>query len=289
MKQRLLSPNIRFLLQKSVYFLFALILLVPILGTICHSVFSPEAVQIKLSQRGSFDTNRWMSLLLPLDSLSLDQYQLVLWGNNGILQRFFLSAFYTSAILAGQVLVVPGMAYALTMYRFRGKNLIFLLLILLMLLPFQVTMVPNMLMLRSMNLLDTVWAVIFPAWFSPFYFFLISHYMANIPCELYEAAQLDGAGPIRCFFWIALPSSSPVLGAAAVLSFADAWNMVEQPLAFLKSREELLPLSSVFNQLTNAPQGIEFAGAVIYMLPALFVYLFFLEDITAGLRAMELK
>lgn len=289
MKRPLSLPAIRLLCQKSAYGLLAFGLLIPVLGTVCPSFFSPEAVRAYLSQRGSLDTNRWLPLFLPLDALSLDQYQLVLWGNNGILQRFFLSTFYTAAILAGQAMVVPAMAYALSAYRFRGRNLIFLLLILLMLLPFQVTMVPNMLMLRGMKLLNTVWAVILPAWFAPFYFFLISHYMASIPCELYEAAQLDGAGPIRCFFCVALPSSSPVLGAAAVLSFADAWNMVEQPLAFLSNREDLQPLSSVFNQLTNAPQGIEFAGAVIYMLPAFFVYLFFLEDITAGLRAMELK
>lgn len=270
-------------------FLLALVLLLPVILTFLYSLFSPLEIKEYLLLRGSLDQEKWMPLLFSPQMVSIGQYYRVLLEDNGILQRFVYSCFYAVTILLGQAVFIPALAYALSAFRFKGRSTIFFLLILLMLLPFQVTMVPNILMLRAMNLLDTVWAVILPMWFSPFYVFLIRQYMVGIPHELYEAAQLDGAGTIYCYSHIALPACKPVIGAAVALSFADVWNMVEQPMTFLTTRDDLQPLSTVFNKLIAMPAGIEFAGAVLYMLPALFVYLFFLEDIVTGIQLTELK
>ena len=113
--------------------------------------------------------------------------------------------------------------------------------------------------------------------------------MAGLPDELFEAAQVDGAGALRCYFHIALPVCRPAIGAALALSFADCWNLVEQPMTYLSQRVELQPLSVMFNQLVSESSGVEFAGAVLYILPALFVYLYFLEDILSGIQLTELK
>ena len=161
--------------------------------------------------------------------------------------------------------------------------------ILLMLLPFQVTMVPNVLTLRSLGLMDSVWAVILPMWFAPFYIFLIRQFMVGLPKELIEAAEMDGAGTVSTFLRVIIPVCRPILGAAAALSFAESWNLVEQPLTYLTTRPDLQPLSTMFNQLVNERTGFEFAGATLYILPALFVYLFFQEDILSGLQLTELK
>ena len=277
-----------FLLHSSL-FLLALILLLPVILTFLYSLFSPLEIKEHLLLRGSLDKEKWMPLLFSPQVVSIGQYYRVLLEDNGILQRFVCSCFYAVTILLGQSVFIPALAYALSAFRFKGRSTIFFMLILLMLLPFQVTMVPNILMLRTMKLLDTVWAVILPMWFSPFYVFLIRQYMVGIPHELYEAAQLDGAGTICCYTHIALPACRPVIGASVALSFADIWNMVEQPMTFLTTRDDLQPLSTVFNKLIAMPTGIEFAGAVLYMLPALFVYLFFLEDIVTGIQLTELK
>lgn len=269
--------------------LAALIFLLPVALTFLYSFFSPEEIKAHLQLRGSLSKETWMPVLLVPRMFSLSQYYEVLLRDNGILQRFLYSAFYAVMVLIGQAVFVPTLAYALSAFRFRGRNAIFLLLILLMLLPFQVTMVPNMLMLRALGLLDTIWAVILPMWFMPFYVFLVRQYMVGIPRELYEAGQLDGAGTIGCYLHIALPASKPVIGAAVALSFAEVWNMVEQPLVFLSHREDLQPLSTVFNRLISTPSGMEFAGAALYMLPALFVYLFFLKDIVSGIQLADLK
>ena len=150
-------------------------------------------------------------------------------------------------------------------------------------------MVPNVLTLRALGLTNTIWAVIMPMWFAPFYIFLIRQFMVGLPNELIEAAEMDGAGTMSTFLRVILPVCRPILGAAAALSFAESWNLVEQPLTYLTTRNDLQPLSTMFNQLVKEKTGFEFAGAALYILPALFVYLFFQEDILSGIQLTELK
>ena len=111
----------------------------------------------------------------------------------------------------------------------------------------------------------------------------------SISADLMEAAQIDGAGTFRCFIHVVLPVCQPILGAAVALSFADCWNLVEQPLTYLTTHTELYPLSVVFNQLTQQSTGVEFAGAALYTLPALLIYLYFQNDILEGVQLTELK
>ena len=279
----------RYLTTRAFLTLIALLMLLPVALTVIYSFFSQEEIKAYLATRGSVSEEKWMRILLSPDMFSIGQYWQVLIRDTAILQLFMLSVMYTVCILLGQAVIVPSLAYALSAFRFRGRDALFFLLIMLMLLPFQVTMVPNVLMLRTFNLLDTVWAVILPQWFMPFYVFLIRQYMVSVPRELYDAGQLDGCGTVRCYLHIVLPVCRPVIGAALALSFADAWNMVEQPMTFLSHREEMQPLSVVFNRLIEKPTGIEFAGAALYILPAFFIYLFFLDDIVSGIQLTELK
>ena len=100
---------------------------------------------------------------------------------------------------------------------------------------------------------------------------------------------MDGAGTLRVYLRVVLPVCRPILGAAAALSFAENWNLVEQPLTYLAGRPDLQPLSTMFNQIASENTGFEFAGASLYILPALFVYLFFQEDILSGIQLTEMK
>lgn len=279
----------RRLLLRLLLTLLAVVILLPVIVTLLYSFFSPEEIKAFMETRGSWDPNAWMDVRLTPKMVSLSQYYNILITDTSVLRMFVMSAFYTVAILAGQAVFIPMIAYALSRFQFRGRNIVFVAVVMLMLLPYQVTMVPNVLTLRKMGLLNTVWAVILPMWFAPFYIFLLRQFMMGVPNEIFEAAQVDGAGPIRCYFQLALPICRPAIGAAVALSFADCWNLVEQPMTYLSQRTDLQPLSVMFNQLVERSSGIEFAGAVVYMLPALFVYLFFLEDILAGIQLTELK
>ena len=269
--------------------LLAVVVLLPVVLTLLYSFFSPAEIKAFLGTRGSFDETAWMAVKLAPDMFSLSQYYHILIEDMTVLRYFVNSAMYACAILLGQALIIPAMAYALSRFRFPGRDAIFFAVIMLMLLPFQVTMVPNVLTLRRLGLLDTVWAIILPMTVSPFFIFLLRQYMVSLPGEMLEAAQIDGAGTVRCFFHVVLPVCRPMLGCAAALSFADCWNLVEQPLTYLTTHTELYPLSVVFNQLTQESTGFEFAGAALYMLPALFVYLFFERDILEGVQLTELK
>ncbi|MBQ8073435.1 MAG: carbohydrate ABC transporter permease [Clostridia bacterium] len=269
--------------------LLAVLLLLPMAQTFLYSFSSMTEMQAFMKTRGSYDETRWMEAHLIPNLVSLGQYHQILIADNTVLWLFINSAMYAALILLGQAAIIPPLAFALSKFRFPGRNGLFFGIILLMLLPFQVTMVPNVLTLRSLGLIDTIWAVVIPMWFAPFYIFLIRQYMVGLPGELIEAAEMDGAGAMSVYFRVILPVCRPILGAAAALSFAESWNLVEQPLTYLTTRMDLQPLSTMFNQLATENTGFEFAGAALYILPALFVYLFFQEDILSGIQLTELK
>lgn len=289
MKKPLYHKKKRHLMTRLILTLLALIILIPLVVTFLYSFFSPAEIKAFMGTRGSFDADKWMEVRLSPRVFSLSQYYEILIRDNSILKMFVNSAMYTVGILLGQAVVVPAMAYALSRFNFKGRDVIFFGIIMLMLLPFQVTMVPNVLTLKRLGLLNTVWAVIMPMWFSPFYIFLIRQFMVGLPNELLEAGEMDGCGTIRCYLHIVMPVCSPIIGAAIALSFADCWNLVEQPMTYLSQRTDLQPLSVMFNQLVQNSTGLEFAGATIYILPALFVYLFFLKDILTGVQLTEMK
>ena len=276
-------------LQRFLLWLLAVVVLVPVIVTVLFSFFSPAEIQSIMNGRGVMDPEKWMNLRLAPQMFSLGQYEKILISDTSVLQMFVMSVFYTVMILLGQAVFVPLLAYALSRFRFRGRKIVFAGILLLMLLPYQVTTVPNVLTLRRLGMLNTVWAVIMPMWFAPFYIFLLHQFMAGLPDEMFEAAQMDGAGTIRCYFHLALPVCRPAIGAAIALSFADCWNLVEQPMTYLSQRVDLQPLSVMFNQLVQSCSGVEFAGAAVYMLPALFVYFYFLDDILSGIQLAELK
>lgn len=278
----------RHIFLRSVLGLLAILFLLPLVLTLIYSFCSPAEIKEFMGTRNQYG-KQLMEIKLSPEMFSLDQYWRVLIQDTSILRYYFNSIMYTVAILLGQAVVIPMLAYALSRFSFRGRDVIAFAVIVLLLLPFQVTMVPTVLTLRSIGLMDTMWAIILPSLASPFYVFLLRQSMVGIPGELFEAAQIDGAGPIRCYFHIALPVSKAIIGAAVALSFADCWNMVEQPLAFLPMREDLHPLSVAFNQLSQESTGIEFAGATLYILPALMIYLFFQKDIMTGIQLSEMK
>ena len=278
----------RHIFLRSILGLLAILFLLPLVLTLIYSFCSPAEIKEFMGTRNQYG-KQLMEIKFSPEMFSLDQYWRVLIQDTSILRYYFNSIMYTVAILLGQAVVIPMLAYALSRFSFRGRDVIAFAVIVLLLLPFQVTMVPTVLTLRSIGLMDTMWAIILPSLASPFYVFLLRQSMVGIPGELFEAAQIDGAGPIRCYFHIALPVSKAIIGAAVALSFADCWNMVEQPLVFLPMREDLHPLSVAFNQLSQESTGIEFAGATLYILPALMIYLFFQKDIMTGIQLSEMK
>ena len=196
----------RHILIRLLLSLTAVIILLPIVITALYSFFSPDEIKAFMDTRSSYDAAQFMEIKLSPNMFSLSQYYKILIEDMTILRYFVNSAMYTGAILLGQALFIPAMAYALSRFRFPGRDALFFVIIMLMLLPFQVTMVPNVITLRAMGLLDTVWSVILPMTVAPFYIFLLRQYMVGLPNDMIEAAQIDGAGTLRCFVHVVMPA-----------------------------------------------------------------------------------
>lgn len=269
--------------------LMAVLILLPMVFTFLYSFFPESEIKAYFALRGNYDDTQWLPLLFSPKIVSIRQYYTILIEDPQYLKLFVNSVNYTAGILLGQAVVIPMMAYALSCFKFKGRDALFFSILMLMVLPFQVTMVPSVITLRFLGIMETPWAVILPMWFSPFYIFLLRQFMIGLPNELLEAGMMDGAGPWRCYAHVVLPVCRPVLGAAAALSFADCWNLVEQPLVYLANRTSDQPLSVMFNQISTDNSGVAFAGAALYILPALFIYFFFQEDILLGVTLSELK
>mgnify|MGYP004599585047 FL=1 len=289
MKKHFRAPHPGRILLYALLILAAGLVLLPIVLTFLYSFFPPTEIAAYLKTRNNYSADQFMDLLLSPARVSLRQYYTVLIEKPMYLNLFVNSAKYTAAILLGQALVIPMTAYALSRFRFHGRDALFFSILMLMLMPFQVIMAPSVITMRMLGLMNTVWAVILPMIFSPFYIFLLRQFMIGLPNELLEAGMIDGAGTGRCFLHIVLPVCRPILGAAVALSFADCWNMVEQPLIYLGASPNQQPLSVVFNQLSTENADVAFAGAALYLLPALLIYRYFQEDILLGVQLSELK
>lgn len=225
--------------------------------------------------------------LLPLYP-TLRPWAELLLDSPGFFAMFWNSCAQVFPVVGGQVLIGAPAAWALARYRFRGRRLIGALYILLMLLPFQVTMVSSYLVLDTLGLMNTVWAIILPGAVSTFPVFLMVRFFAAIPSALTEAAALDGAGPLQIFVYVGLPLGAPGILSAVVLGFLEYWNALEQPLTFLKDKA-LWPLSLYLPAVTAENAGISLAASVVMLVPALLIFLFGQRYLEAGIAASGLK
>ena len=195
----------------------------------------------------------------------------VLLDSPGFFSMFWNSVAISAGILLGQLLVDIPAAWALARLPIPGKKVILTAYIVLMLMPFQVMMFPQYLVLDDLHLLDTLWAVILPAVFSTFPVFMLHRFFQAIPQEIIEAARLDGAGEGRIFLWIGLPLGAPGVLSAAILTFLDSWNLIEQPMTYLKTKS-LWPLSLFLPEITLPDMGMGFAAALLMLIPALLLF-----------------
>ena len=206
----------------------------------------------------------------------------VLLDSPGFFAMFWNSVTISFFILAGQLLVDVPAAWALARFPLKGKKSILNLYIVLMLMPFQVLMFPQYLVLNDLNLLDTLGAVILPAVFSTFPVFILHRFFKAVPQEIIEAARLDGAGELQIFCQIGLPIGTPGILSVCILTFLDSWNMIEQPMTYLKTKS-LWPLSLFLPEIGMEEMGLGFAAALMMLIPALLLFLGCQEYLEQGI------
>ena len=216
------------------------------------------------------------------DMVSFSQYYTVLFKSPDYLLKFWNSVILVVPIVIFQLAVEALASYGFARLKGRLKEIIFFVYIIVMLMPYQVTLVPNYLVSDALGILNTRWAIILPAVFTPFSVFLLSKIMRRIPESFIEAAKLDGAGELQIFLYIALPLCKSVMYSVAILVFIDYWNMVEQPLILL-SDQNMYPLSVFLSKINSGEIGLAFAVATIYMIPTLLMFLYGEDYLVEGI------
>jgi len=190
--------------------------------------------------------------------------------------------------ILGQLILGAPAAWALSRFRFRFRRLLTTLYIILMLMPFQVTMAPNYLIMERLGLMNTLWAVILPFAFSAFPVFIMMKGFDAVPRELLEAGAIDGAGVVHIFFRIGLPLGMPGILSAMVLGFLECWSAIEQPMTFIKD-QALWPLSLYLPQIVSDKLGLAMAASLMMLLPTALIFLFGQKYLELGIQSVGIK
>ncbi len=268
---------------------FAILFLTPIILTITNSFMS--SAEISANYGSVFATNasggkvyisEKVNLKFIPDMVSASQYVTVLLKSPDYLLKFWNSVILVGPIVVFQLIVASLASFGFARYRGRLREVVFFAYIILMLMPYQVTLVPNFLVSKWLNIIDTYWAIWLPGIFSPFAVFLLTKFMRRIPESVVEAAQIDGAGEWKIYRLICMPLCRGAICSAAILVFIDYWNMVEQPLILL-SDAETHPLSVFLSKINAGEIGLAFAVATIYMVPSLLIFLYGEEYLVDGI------
>lgn len=225
--------------------------------------------------------------LMP-DYPSFENYKKLLFFTPQFFILFWNSIKMTACILIGQILIGVPAAWAFAVYRVRAGKALFAFYVVLMLLPFQVTMLSNYLVLNRLSLLNTQYAVILPAVFSTFPIFLSYGGFRSIPAQLFEAARIDGASEFIIFLKMGIPLGKSGILSTIVLGFLEYWNMMEQPMAFLDEKA-LWPLSLYLPEITWVQAGYAFCASFITLIPAAFVFVMGQDYLEQGIIYSGLK
>ncbi len=290
---QLRSPKVREHFLTALLFILALLaailFILPTLLTISNSFMSEKEITANygaMIESATADKKTYISEELNLkfipDKVSFSQYASVLFKSPDYLLKFWNSVILVVPITVFQILLAAFTAYGFSRYRGRIREIIFFMYIILMLMPYQVTLVPNYLVSDWLGILGTRWAIILPGIFSPFSVYLLTKVMRRIPKAYYEAARLDGASEFQIFWHICLPLTRSAMLSVGLLVFIDYWNMVEQPLILLKDQDQF-PLSVFLSQINSGDVGLAFAVAVVYMIPALLLFLYGEEYLVEGI------
>lgn len=265
---------------------FAVAFLLPTVLTITNSFMSESEINANYGMVFSTTTGGYVSEKVNLkfipDKVTLSQYITGLVKSPEYLLKFWNSVILVVPIVIFQVAIASVAAYSFTRWRGKIRSGIFFFYVILMLMPYQVTLVPNYLVSDWLGLLNTRWAIIFPGMFAPFSVFLLTKFMRRIPYSLIEAAKVDGAGEWDIFTKICLPQCRSALYSIAILVFIDYWNMVEQPLILLQDADSQ-PLSVFLSSINAGEIGLAFAMATVYMIPSLLLFLHGEEYLVEGI------
>lgn len=288
MKERKIGQRVRRILFWTLFVVLALVVLYPIVFLIVGSLMGNDELgsyfgAVFLGREGFADFP-----LLPMFP-TLQHYIEVFMDSPEFFVMFWNSVKITLGVLIGQFVVGTMAAWGFAKYDFPWKRGFFLLYVILMLMPFQVLMLSDYLVLDLLSLTDNLWGIILPGAFSTFPVFIMYRFFTEISDSLIESAKLDGAKEWQLFLYLAVPIGSSGIIACMVLGFLEYWSLIEQPLTFLKDKS-LFPLSIFLPDITSVSKsGMAFAVSVITFFPAVLVFMGGQDYLEQGIMAGAVK
>ena len=294
MKRKKVKLTIKKILLTCVAVIFAVSFLLPTILTIANSFMSSAEINTNYGvifnqyketsyvERNTDYVAEKVNLKFIPDMVELSQYTTVLLKSPEYLLKFWNSVILVVPIVVFQIFIALGAAYSFMRFRGRIREIIFFVYVALMLMPYQVTLVPNYLVADWLKILDTRASIILPGIFAPFSVYLLTKFMRRIPNSLIEAAKLDGANEWQIFTKVCIPLCKGPIASVAILVFIDYWNMVEQPLIMLSDADKH-PLSVFLSQINTGEVGLAFAVATIYMVPPILIFLYGEEYLVDGI------
>lgn len=253
---------------------WALLALVPLYWLFSTSLISQNAI-LKFPPK-----------LVPLPP-SLENFARLFQA--GTIWRWMLNSAVVASLVTFFTLLFDSMAgYAFAKKRFPGREQIFWIIISMMIIPGQVTLVPIFIIMSRMGLLNTLYAVVLPAFADVFGVFLMRQYLQTIPSELEDAARIDGAGPFTIYLRIIVPLAAPALAVLAIFTFMGNWNNFLWPLIVLNDPAKLtLPVGlATLQQENTVDYGLQMAGAALAAIPMMVLFFslqrYFIKGLTLG-------
>lgn len=280
------KSKLRITVKYVVLCLIALVILMPFIFMLTNSFMESDEIIAKYD--GTEAQSKYLRFSVIPDKVSLQQYFRIFFRSPVYLKQFWNSVLLTFPTVIIQTVVAFMAAYSFAKIDFPGKHVIFIIILVLMLLPIQVTLVPNYMVLDFLKLIDTYRGIIYTGIFAPLALFLLRQYLRYVPNQSIDAAMIDGAGQFRVMLNIILPQAKGGVAAVAILSFIENWNMVEQPLIFL-SDTKMYPISIFMNQFISRNFGSAFTAGIIFMIPALIIFLLGEKYIILGLKMYRSK
>lgn len=259
------------LLIYAVLMLGSLAFLTPFYFVLNSSLKTDEAVQ-----RGDFIspavTPQWHNYGDAMQRLGLDTAGKIVPSFPALSNTVVI----TTLTIVGQILSCSLVGFGFARFKFRGRDVLFIIMISTMMLPAQVTMIPLFVGFKSLGLIDTLWPLVLPSFFaSPFFVFMFRQFFSQIPEELIEAARMDGCSNWRIYWQFMLPLSGPVIAIVAIYTFLGSWNDFLGPLIYLNSpdnRTLALALNSFKGQYGTTDMHLLMAASVICMVPCVLLF-----------------
>ena len=219
------------------------------------------------------------------DSISLNQYRELFINNYPVFHYYWNSAMYAIISSICCIIISLPLAFLFSKTNFRFRDCCFMVFVIVMMMPFQATMLPNYILFRNIHMLNTPLAIALPMIFSPLGVFLLRQFIKSIPDEQVHAALLETSSLYLLFKYIIIPQIRPAIVTLFILLFCESWNIYEQVLVLSPQNDYIYPLSSMFSQM---PDNIKFSSSVIYLFPVIILFLLFENTLYSGMGKYKL-